>query len=510
MERLSKSLIQNREDLLNQTFNKKDFPEKVLQIGEGNFLRGFVDWMIERMNRQGVFQGRIVAVQPTPHGRKLPDLKKQDGAYTVVLRGQEDGQIVDQAEVVTAISRGINPYEEWDELVETACSEDIEVVISNTTEAGLTYQEEEYKENQAVLSYPGKLTQLLYQRYQAFQGAADKGWVILPCELVQQNGTVLKDLVLRKIKEWSLGSSFQEWVLQANTFCETLVDRIVTGYPYNEEKELKERFGYEDKLMTVGEPYHLFVIEGDQHVREVLPFGQTELNVRFAPVDDYAELKIRLLNAPHTMMFALGYLHGKDTVYESMRDREIRSYVEKMIDAAIKPVLPYEDKEKDDLAASVLERFENPYQRHLLTDLGQNGLEKFKTRVLPLWKRWEGRSTAANHYFALALAGVLAYYQPAEKNGEKVKGLAKGREIPLREKESTITYMHEQWQLVYNSQQSLHQLAANVLRNPNVWDENLSLADKEQEKVGTYLEAIIQYDAQKAFQLLNDNVKEEV
>ncbi|MFB5664289.1 tagaturonate reductase [Alteribacillus sp. HJP-4] len=506
MKQLSHSLILSNEELKHQSEPAAELPEKILQIGEGNFIRGFNDWMVEQMNRQGIFNGRVIAVQPTPHGRKMPDVKAQNGAYTVVLRGTEQGTSVDRADLITAISRGINPYEEWNELVQAACQPDVQIMMSNTTEAGLTYQPEDWSREKAALSFPGKLTQLLYERFLAYDGDPDKGWTLLPCELVERNGDVLKELVLRKINDWKLGEAFETWILESNEFCQTLVDRIVTGYPDNAE-EFEERLGYKDKLLTVAEPFHLFVIEGSSRVKDILPLDQAGLNVRFASVSDFAELKIRLLNAPHTMIFALSYLNGIDTVYETMKNQSMRSFLDDVMDEAIKPLLAFPEEEKDNFSSAVLERFENPFQRHFLTDLGQNGMQKFKSRVLPLWERIEGDDNSASHYFAAALAGLLAYYQPAEISGDKAEGRAFGRKIPLRETEESLTYIAGQWKEYKEGSISIITFTENLLSREELWENKAGFLKKKTSETAAYLQALIENDVEEALQLLKENTR---
>ncbi|MFD2707021.1 tagaturonate reductase [Salibacterium lacus] len=498
MERLSYDYLRKHDP--HQVQHNTGLPVKVLQIGEGNFMRGFLDWMIEHMNRQGLFNGSVAALQPTPHGRKLPDLHAQDNAYTVQLRGRLDGQTIDRADVVTSISASINPYEEWDRAVAAACEPALEILTSNTTEAGLVYQEEDWNRETSPLSFPGKTTQLLYERYLAFDGDPDKGLVLLPCELVERNGDVLKDIVLRKIEDWSLGEDFRRWVMECNEFCQTLVDRIVTGYPENIE-EFEQKVGYEDRLFTVAEPYHLFVIEGGERVRRVLPLQDAGLNAVYGPVQDYAELKIRLLNAPHTMMFAPAFLYGVDTVYESMQNRHIRAFVEGAVNHAIKPVLPYNKEQKDPFAQGVLERFENPYQRHMLTDLGQNAVQKFGTRVQPLWEKW-GSSDPENQYFALALAALLVYYQPQEKGQEKVQGHALGRNMPLRESEDVVNLMYDLWDGYNKGEHSAAGLVQSFLGD-EADPVRLSL-------VSDYVDALLKNGAVSVLEQFHQDVKEEI
>jgi tagaturonate reductase len=234
---------------------------------------------------------------------------------------------VERNEIISSVSRGINPYSNWDEVLKVAESSDIQFVFSNTTEAGLTYLEEAYDEQKSPLSFPGKVTAFLYHRYKVMNEKPEAGLVLIPCELVEGNGDVLKELVLRYAKEWNMPKKFITWVNNHNQFCNTLVDRIVTGYPKDNIEEYRDLLGYEDVLLTAGEPYHLFAIEAGEDVAERLPFHQAGLNVKWGPITPHRELKVRLLNGPHTMMFSVCYLAGVDTVLEAMQDPDLSEFV---------------------------------------------------------------------------------------------------------------------------------------------------------------------------------------
>lgn len=335
--------------------------ETIVQVGEGNFLRGFVDWMIHQLNEKGLYDGKVVALQPTPHGKVVPKLNAQDGLYTSVLRGVENGETVNRAELIQSISRGIDPYNNWSEVLELARSPHIEFMFSNTTEAGLTYHQESFDESSSPLSFPGKVVAFLYERYKAFDGDTEKGITLIPCELVEGNGDLLKEIVLKLINDWNLSDDFKQWVEEANLFCNTLVDRIVTGFPRGEEEDFRERLGYDDILLTVGEPYHLFVIDAPEHVAKKLPFDQAGLNVKWGDTTPYRELKVRLLNGAHTMMFAACYLSGVDTVYQSMTNERLAAFVKDGLFNEILPTVDADDEEKEAFATSVLERFSNPF-----------------------------------------------------------------------------------------------------------------------------------------------------
>ncbi len=271
---------------------QEKLPEKIIQFGEGNFLRGFVDWMVHELNKKGLFNGKIVAIQPTPHGKVVPKLNAQDGLYTLLLRGIENGQVIEKNEIISSISRGINPYSDWDSVLRVAESPEIEFVFSNTTEAGLTYVKEEYNEEQSPLSFPAKVTAFLYRRYKVTNGDPNAGLVLIPCELVEGNGDLLKEIVIKLAHDWSLPPEYIQWVEKYNQFCNSLVDRIVTGYPKDNSDQYHHLLGYEDELLTVGEPYHLFVIDADDDVAERLPFHQAGLKVKWGDVTPYRELKV--------------------------------------------------------------------------------------------------------------------------------------------------------------------------------------------------------------------------
>lgn len=422
------------------------FPERVLQIGEGNFLRGFIDWMIFKMNKTGQFQGRVVAIQPTPRGKVVPKLNRQDGLYTTVLRGIENGEMIETIEVVDSISRGINPYSDWAEALKTAESSDIEFVFSNTTEAGLQYSQEHFAEDASPLSFPGKLVSLLYHRYKFYKGDVTKGWVVLPCELVEKNGEVLKGICKRVAEYWKLPESFWNWVEESCVFCNTLVDRIVTGFPHEEAAQFEERLGYRDELLTVAEPYHLFVVEGPDFVEEKLPFKKAGLNVHFDQISSYRELKVKFLNAPHTMLAAVGVLGGIETVKEGVEDSLTYSFINQALTAEIAEVLG--EKEKASSAQyikGVYDRFLNPYLHHKLLDISLNGYAKFQTRVLPSLLNYYQTNGAYPRRLVFSLAALLNFYRVVEEAGEKNYGQGLGGSYEIRDSQEVIEKFKTFW-----------------------------------------------------------------
>ena len=296
-------------------------PVTVLQIGEGNFLRGFFDWMIHESSKQGLFNGSIAVTQPRPAGKsKIEALAGQDCLYTLVIRGLAVGETVEQKEIISVFSEAFDPYSDWARLVELAISPDLRFVVSNTTEAGLKYRPESLREGEPILSFPGKIAYLLYRRYLHYNGAANRGLIFLPCELLERNGDTLREVVLRYAADWDLPEAFREWVRAHNRFLNSLVDRIVTGYPDQEQAEKWfEEWGYRDEQLCTAESYHLWAIEAEPELDELLPLKSAGLNVHW--VDDlkpYQQRKVRILNGAHTLMTPLGILHGVEHVRELM------------------------------------------------------------------------------------------------------------------------------------------------------------------------------------------------
>lgn len=396
------------------------FPERVLQIGEGNFMRGFIDWMVFEMNNKTNFQGSVVTIQPTPRGKIIPKLNRQDGLYTLVRRGIEYGKPVEKIEIISSITRGINPYSDWDEALTVATSEYIEFLFSNTTEAGLVYEKEAYQESVSPLSFPGKVVALLFHRYQYYNGAKDKGWIIIPCELVENNGDVLKSICQQIIKDWKLPILFSKWIDESCTFCNTLVDRIVPGYPDKEADNWFERLGYSDELLTMAEPYHLFVIEGPKQLSGKLPFVEAGLNVKFEPIEFYRNLKVRLLNGPHSIMSVIGLQLEVETVKEALEHPLLGNFIQNVMRKEIALTLPKsEDKKINEYISEVIDRFSNPYLHHLLKDISLNSYSKFYVRLWPI-VRESDKGYRKKLLFSLATLITFFYNREGIKDNEEV------------------------------------------------------------------------------------------
>jgi len=478
-----------------------DLPERIIQFGEGNFLRGFVDWMIHQMNKKGLFQGRVVAIQPTPFGKVVPKLNAQDGLYTVALRGIDQAEVVDQTEVISSISRGINPYTNWAEVLKVAENKEVQFVFSNTTEAGLDYRKEVYDPNQSPLSFPGKLTAFLYHRYIKLGGNWKTGMMIFPCELLENNGDLLKELVLQIATDWQLPESFAQWIKQHNRFCNTLVDRIVTGFPKDSLEEFRERLGYEDQLLTVGEPYHLFAIEADMETTQAIPFHQAELNVHWDDTRLFRELKVRILNGAHTILFSVAFLSGANTVIETMKDPILREYVHRVIYDEILPAVSVEPIKKKSFADSVIERFVNPYTQHKLLDLGLNATFKYKVRVLPTLLDVT-RGGEIPHLICFSLASLIAFYQGTRWDGNQMIGIRQQDEYLIRDEQETLEFFNTVWQGYEGKSEQVNQVVHTVLKNEMLWGRNLLEIPYLENSVSYSLNQIMKLGVKKAIDQL--------
>lgn len=379
------------------------FPEKMIQFGGGNFMRGFVDWQLQRMNDQGLFGGSAVLVQAVSP-RTDPQFAEQDCLFTVLLSGIRGGETVDTAEVVASVSRLINPYNDYAAYLSLADDPELTLITSNTTEAGLVYRYEERPEAIAPAGFPGKLTALLHRRF----SLGGPGFMIIPCELIERNGEQLREIVRRHADDWQLGEEFKRWLDTDNAFCSSLVDRIVPGFPRGREAELEARLGYVDKLAVAAEPYLLWIIEGPESLRDSLPLAQAGLNVIVTTdMTPYRERKVHLLNGPHTAMVPLALPAGLETVEDVMNDAHFSPFVHALIEQELIPMLDMPTAELEDYAGDVLDRFRNPSIRHELRSISLNSVSKFKSRLLPILLRFVRERGELPPRLTLAFAALL-------------------------------------------------------------------------------------------------------
>ncbi|MCP1494843.1 tagaturonate reductase [Peribacillus frigoritolerans] len=476
-----------------QSSHKMDFPIKVLQIGEGNFLRGFFDWMIHECNKQGHFKGSIAVTQPRRSGKgKIEEVKRQDGLYTLMLRGFHQGQKVELTEIISVFSKVIDPYEEWKEFLALSENPELEFIVSNTTEAGIKYQQIPFEEGKAIESFPGKLTAFLYQRYLHFNGDAKKGLIMLPCELLERNGDSLKQCVLRHGRDWDLPKSFIEWVDRDNLFLNSLVDRIVTGFPANESEKLFAAWGYKDTLLNTAEPYHLWAIEGDPCIDQRLPLRQSGLNVRWVKdITPYQMRKVRILNGSHTLLAPLGILSGLEEVKQAIDHPEFNQFLSNAIEKEIIPSLPFDQNEMMQYGESVLERFKNPFVHHLLADISLNSISKFKVRLLPTLEEYHRAKGRLPDCIVRGFSGLIRFYKVNEMNGSYRGKSFAGKDYVVKDDIKTIEFFSEQWLSHDRGEIPLRQLIEATLSNQYLWGKDLSGIPNPGNELCQYLEGMI-------------------
>ena len=438
----------------------KKYTEKVIQFGEGNFLRAFIEWIIWKTNQKTDFNGSVVVVQPIEKGM-VSWLNEQDGLYHLNLQGLQDGKPVDSVDLIDVISRGLNPYEDFGAYMALAEQPEIRFVISNTTEAGIAFDPACKLDDKPASSYPGKLTQLLYHRYQYFKGDAKKGLIIFPCELIFENGKHLKECIRQYIKLWNLGEEFSAWFENACGVYSTLVDRIVPGYPRDTAAQLCERAGYDDHLLDKAEIFHLWVIEAPKEVAAEFPADKAGLHVLFVPSEaPYHERKVTLLNGPHTVLSPVGYLSGLNTVKECCEDPEVGQFVKKVMYDELLPTLNLPKEELLQFANDVMERFRNPVEKHFVTSIMLNSFPKFKTRDLPGLKTYLERKGELPKGLVLGLAGICTYYKGG-KRGED--------EIVPQDDEKIVGLLKNLW-----ATGDVRKVAEGVLADDFIWGENLN------------------------------------
>ncbi len=378
--------------------------ETIIQFGTGNFLRGFADDFIQQLNNKGLYAGQVVVVSPTDSAT-VEKINAQGGRYHLLLRGLAEGRPVNDLREIRCISRAVNPYRDFDSYLALARQPEVRFVISNTTEAGIQFDPHCRPTDQPAASFPAKLTQLLYARYQAHL----PGLVILACELIDRNGRELENCVRRYAEQWQLGADFARWLEVENTFCSTLVDRIVTGYPREEAAEICAQIGSDDALLDTAEPYHLWVIEGD--FEQELPLQAAGLHVVWTDqVAPYKKMKVRVLNGAHTALVFPSLLCGVETVGESLKDKDLAAFLDCCLRRYILPTLENQG-EAETFAKAVLERFANPYIHHRWQSIALNSISKYTARVLPTLLDTVAGGAPVPRPLAFSLACLIEYYK---------------------------------------------------------------------------------------------------
>ncbi len=455
----------------------QQYPSKILQFGEGNFLRAFVDWMIQKANEKIAFNAGVVIVQPLENGM-VNLLKKQDNLYHVVLQGIKDGEAVTQTELVDCIMDSVNPYEDYQAYRNYFLSPLLELVVSNTTEAGISRIPDEDIHAMPPKSFPGKVCQLLYQRYLHFNGAADKGLTFFCCELIDKNATILKEIVLELSTTNKLEQGFIDWINQNCNFCNTLVDRIVPGFPKDNIKQIQEEIGYEDNLVVVGEYFHLWAIEAPEKVRKQFPFDKAGLNVVW--LDDmtrFRDKKVRILNGSHTALVPVGLLSGHQTVKEAFDDELIANFIKYMVEEEILPNIEGETAALKEFSKEILQRFYNPFIRHFLKDISLNSLSKWVTRNYPSLIDSAKRTGKVPDRLSFSLAALLVQYSGVYNNGLK---------FSISDNQESVDFIQAEWRKYSNAEV----LVKNILSNESIWGLNLNSVDGLSATVAGYLKNI--------------------
>lgn len=397
--------------------------ETVIQFGEGGFLRGFADYFFQKLKDKGLFDGSVVIVQPIEKGM-CEILEKQGCEYNLFLRGIDQGQIVDEHTHIDIVSRCVNPYEDYEAYMKLAENPDFRFIVSNTTEAGIEYAASNQFGDTPARSFPGKLTQLLYKRF----GLGLRGFIVLSCELIDHNGEELEKCCLQYADQWNLGEDFKRWLREENDFCSTLVDRIVTGFPRDEHGALCERIGEQDNMMDTAEIFHLWVIQGDHE--DELPLKKAGFNVVWTHnVDPYKKRKVRILNGAHTSMVLGAYLYGLQTVGECLKDEKVSALLKKCIFHEIIPTIgDTEDNRK--FGQAVLERFSNPFIKHMLLSIALNSVSKFRARVLPTILEYKEKFGSLPQGLTFSLAALIGFYRTEDANdSEEIMSFMKTAEV---------------------------------------------------------------------------------
>lgn len=467
MERLNKSLVPQV---------KRPQNIRVMQFGEGGFLRAFVDEMLDNLNTQCGGDYGVAIVQPLERGM-CKMLEEQDCLYTVMLRGREESGDVKKVKVVGTVLKTVEPYADFQSYLDLAKIDTLRFIVSNTTEAGIVYTGTDNYDDKPQPSYPGKLTRFLHERFLL----GKPGFIIMPCELIDDNGYHLKDAVLKTAAQWNLGEKFIAWLENDNIFCSTLVDRIVTGFPRKEVPGVFEELGYEDQQLDTAEPFGLWVIEGPEQVKKEIPLDQVNPVIFTDNVKPYKLRKVRMLNGAHTTMVLGAYLAGLDTVGECMADKDVRPFLEHALNDEIMPNVPLPQDEVKAFADAVMLRFENPFNRHELLSIALNSVSKWTARVLPTLKDYQKKAGEIPACLAFGLSSLICFYTGIKQNeAGDYEGLRDGKPYPVKDDAHVLTF--------FAGQKAPDAHAA--LSNTALWGEDLTAIPGLEDKVAAQLKDI--------------------
>lgn len=467
-------------------------PEKVLQFGTGVLLRGLPDYFIDKANRNAEFNGRIVIVKSTSQGT-ADAFDQQDGLYTLYVKGIENGEMKEEAIINSSISRVLSAKEQWKEILACAHSPEMKIVVSNTTEVGIVLTEDNVHSAPPV-SFPGKLLAFLYERYKAFYGREDSGLVVVPTELIINNGTKLRSIVIELARQNKLEDHFIQWLQDANHFCNSLVDRIVPGkLPEVEQKAAEMRLGYTDDLMIMAEPFRLWAIESDsERVREILSFSKTDDGVVIVPdIEKFRELKLRLLNGTHSFACGLAFLAGFETVKEAMANHAFASWINQLMIEEIVTALDDEKVSNDEarlFAAKVTDRFRNPFLDHKWFSISMNYTSKMKMRNIPLLIKQYAKNGKVPDHMALGFAAFLLFMRCAADNNGQHVGDANGKRYVIQD-EMASRFASEL------SKSNIDTFVNGILADKTLWDHDLCQLNGFNDKLNDNIQLLMRHGA---------------
>ena len=459
-----------------------ELPEKVLQFGTGVLLRGLPDYFIDKANKNGIFNGRIVVVKSTDGG-DAASFDKQDGLYTICVRGVDKGETIEENIVCASISRVLSGKNEWDKILECAQNPSLKIIISNTTEVGIELVNDDINRYPPV-SFPGKLLSFLFARYKAFAGSKDCGMVIVPTELIVDNGKKLEAIVTELAHLNGLDDAFMDWLESSNRFCNSLVDRIVPGKPDNTTKaELESMLGYQDELITMSEVYRLWAIEGGEEIAKVLSFAEADEGVVIAKnIDLFRELKLRLLNGTHTLSSGIAFLCGFSTVKQAMDDSHLSNFISTVMRKDIAPAIPCDadPADADAFALKVLDRFRNPGIEHQWLSITVQYSSKMQMRIVPVLLHYYKLFDTVPQNIALGFAAYILFMKPVKEKDGNYFGERNGDHYPI--KDDKASYFYEKWKKTEPAS-----IARSVLQDSNFWGQDLfalpGFADSVQENI---------------------------
>lgn len=460
-------------------------PIKVVQFGEGNFLRAFVDYLIDKLNKEANFNAGVAVVQPINAGL-VEMLNEQDGLYNLFMRGVKGGKEIQEKRTISCIQKSLNPYRDYTAYLDLATEEELQFLISNTTEAGITFDPTDELEKVPHNSFPAKVTALLWKRFQHFTGDPAKGLTIIPCELINHNADNLRSIILQYVELWKLDNEFRKWIEEHNAFHNTLVDRIVPGYPRAEIDEYQSQLEFEDKLIVTAEVFLLWVIEGDEALKAKIPFEEIDENVLVVKdIQPYRTRKVRILNGAHTTMVPFAILSGKETVKETVDDEFTGKFVKNAIFEEINPTLDLSEEELDSFASEVLDRFRNPFIKHQLASIALNSVSKFKVRVLPSLLEFQERKGELPVRLTFAFACLIRFY----------KGEWKGQSLPVQDDQQVLEFFSKAWE-----SNDLEALTDEVLKKKEYWGQDLRVVPALKDQLVFALEQLEEKGVEEGYE----------